>query len=375
MCEGQSFVGSILGNAKQLQKIRDYLVKKPIRYLGYGKSAEYGKVRIETGELVTDNVKKNEVRSKKVLIELISPTIVYSRKAIPSTRAVDLIEEVLFALGLEEKGEKEAAELSENAQLYMKYTTLGGFNVTWNTRKPYIDSFDKGTSIVLTFEQELSIEEGIYMIGERNSEGYGECRIRDLQSNGKREGAVINDNADYSSETLDIMSEQMHSDVKKVLLALCSERFSSYVRLEAAIDADKWYKKNKSEIVKPTVSNMILMMKDSSTIEDVVRAVHKRFAEANSARKDKKLEVANKILQCVGCDRANDKEGDVNSSDEKGHKAENLTRDFCKKYNLTGFSPDRENVKMEYLKEFLIQIKYATRNNTREEIKEGEKDE
>lgn len=61
---------------------------------------------------------------------------------------------------------------------FLRYETIGGFNVTWRRRKPVFTTLGRGT--VCRFHSEKGADVSAledYFVGERVSEGYGEVKV------------------------------------------------------------------------------------------------------------------------------------------------------------------------------------------------------
>ena len=332
---GQDFYGFITGSEEQISKIYDLLSEKTSAHIGYGNSAEYGAVRITVSELG----KKNEQRIKtnRILVKLEAPTIVYNEQAFYSVDKRDLILEINKVLGLDES--------IIPTKTYIKYVTVGGFNVTWNLRKPTIEAFDKGTVLVYSFDSEVEIPLGTMFIGERCIEGYGEINVSELIENATGRYSIVGTEASKTSENA---TKRM---IPKCSLgaALSEELFTQYLEYYVSqtgmnrIDSDS----------KATISNMLGMCKSYQSIEEVQKSVKERYDVSSESKKEK----GNKAVAILK---------QVESNYEKA-----LT-DFCTAF-LLEWKPNMETekkLKMNYLRFHLIGMKYRIRET---EIKKGEK--
>lgn len=95
--------------------------------------------------------------------------------------------------------------------------------------------------------------------------------------------------------------------------------------------------------MKPTVSNLLLMCKDSQTLGQVEESMKKRFAEKTSEKKRQKLQDAEFIL----------KEVKKNSGQ--------LLAGFCKRYQVSQYAPKQEEYEYVYLIHYLNELKYRFR--------------
>lgn len=326
ICAGQKFQGFITGDAQQIRRIYDMFAAENEIQLGYGKAGEYGRcaLRIISTEVPAENKGK---KGSEFWIELISPAILYSDKAFYSTNVKDLKEEITTALGLTEGDVKDM-------RYFVNLVTIGGYNVTWQKRKPTIEAFDKGTVVHIELNREVDIPVQSVWIGERNAEGYGEIQIHPVQENGiyLQVGKIAGAKKKTEQNPLNLEN-------KPYLTEIAGKLFQSYLACQAACDVPPV--KNLSDSMKPVVQNMLLMYQDARTMEDMQNAVSSRY-DKTSDHKKKKGEAAYSILTSVR------------------ERSKTLERDFQAQQNLNNFSY-KGDVEMEYLKQYLIQMKYKLR--------------
>ena len=338
IAEGQTFMGTITGSEAQIKIINDILSEDTPFYLGYSKSSEYGKVKIRVIEDSQRDDKKEIVSAREktnsLVVHFVSPTIVYNNKAAATTDYKDLVEEIIATLKIEERPIKVTP--------YLRYDSVGGWNVTWGLKKPTIPVFDKGTAIRLDFETDVEVEigRGIYF-GERTTEGFGEAIVLPVSKCGsKREGVILEAEETQKETTLDVsdgIAEQ-----------LCKPIFNSFVK-KNAIDLVKIDEKNlnsKKEIYRPTVSNMLLMLQETDEFNELENMVEDRFEKKSEGKQDKYM-AAKTILSTVS------------------QASESIADDFCKEYRVANLKADGNEVKLALVKEYLVQAKYKMRGADR----------
>lgn len=169
---GQVFKGYILANNReQASIIRNALRKRNTLRMGSGKLSEYGNVRIEN--IVIEAVEeKEENRVNEFELKLNAPLILYNENLMPTADVKDLTNYLSDLLG-----HKLTLENS-----FLKYETIGGFNVSWNRRKQSMIVLGKGT--VCTFKSDQKVNISLLkdtFIGQRTSEGYGEVSVSTLK--------------------------------------------------------------------------------------------------------------------------------------------------------------------------------------------------
>lgn len=105
--------------------------------------------------------------------------------------------------------------------------TIGGFNVSWNRRKPIFNALGKGSTFRLHSERGFDAGRLRHeFIGERVSEGYGEIQVKELAETAE---VTVWKNAVNVSETEEIKND--HTGImQKLLQAEFERRVQSYVR-------------------------------------------------------------------------------------------------------------------------------------------------
>lgn len=164
---GQVFKGYILVNDEQKQDISRVLCKERNLRMGYGKGSEYGDVIIQN-VTIEDVEKPKEECVNEFELKLNAPLILYNDYLMPIADVKDLEKLLNEILGCELTLKKS----------FLKYETIGGFNVSWQRKKQSMIVLGKGTVCTFTSEQPVDISKlKNAFIGERNSEGYGEITV------------------------------------------------------------------------------------------------------------------------------------------------------------------------------------------------------
>ena len=339
---GQTMKGYICGTVGQIQKIYDILSQKEIYYIGYSRSSEYGKVRLHITNLRHQERSRTE-KVKDFYVKIEAPTIVYNDRAFYSTDIEDLIQEIAATLGISKL-------ITENTrvQRFVRYTTIGGYNTQWDRPKPIVTAFDKGTVLKFSLKEEAEITfPPLLLLGERVTEGFGEASVH-----------IIHESEKKPEKPSDIYMEIKQTNSNYCLDAeeapfvkkLGEEIFDTYVRYEAMESAQKNSKKI-SLTMRPTVSNMLQMCRESDTFEDIQIICEKRYGK-NTKNKQEKMKYAKKVL-------------DIAESE-----TESLSEKFCDSYHITNFNPNRGKICKTYLESYLTQMKYMLRQTERD--KKGE---
>lgn len=340
---GQSFQGYISGPIEQLWKVAECLTKHLYYSIGAARSSEYGKVKITPIVEENDSTSMQKGISKvsrvgmDLQIKLESPTIVYSRENVTySTDVEDLCEEINVVLGLENK--------PDDIKKYINYTSVGGFNVTWNMRKPTVDAFDKGTVLIYHFETRPSFSVDLQqertnrmLIGERTMEGYGEISVCE----------ICPETMSYIGEIREIekaanINGKLNVSELNFAAEICERKWKEYLQIQSTLKA-KSFSRNRLEKAKPTISNMLIMCVEQVTWTGIQETVRKRY-EKNSEVKAEKKKIAEDIIKTV--------EEEINSLPQK----------FMAHYRICGWEAELDYSRIEYLKSYLIELKYCARN-------------
>lgn len=327
---GQTFKGYIQGTCDQIETVYNYISLNPEISLGYGRNSEYGKCFMRvSGIEQMEPAGKNAKSGKQFYVLLKAPTIIYSDKAAYSTSAEDLIAEIAANIGIDK------SILGKQVKRYINITSVGGFNVTWGFRKPTIKAFDKGTVLQFTTTSDVQVPIGTIWLGERCMEGYGEAEIALIDENGKYSGVItMEDNGDAAGKEVDLERLELLPDIANRL-------FKDYLGYVAAVKVSESYKTNvNEELLRPTVSNMLLMHKEAKNLGELEHFCRERYAK-KAGTKEEKEKQAEEII---------------------GHVKEmrQLEERFGRDYHVKGFQY-KGDVEMEYLKQYLIQIKYRLR--------------
>lgn len=330
---GQTFRGFIQGSELQIKQLYAYLTEDSDIRLGSGRMAEYGKA-----SLTITGLQKNDAcevaPAKEFIIKLEAPAIIYSEQAVYTTDKRQLQKEVEAELDMERD------QILESRG-FVNYTTVGGFNVTWGMRKPTIEAFDKGTVLYYRLNQETNLPaSGKLWIGERVTEGYGEATVMKVDHKCCR-NQIQKSEEQYRSKVVDAADSIFTKN-------LCRNLFAEYLRSRAAASALRDVDKSgwNYEAANPTISNLILICKEHSDMESVCMAAEARFGK-NAAGKEEKKHIWISINENI-----------IKHSSE-------LMSEFCQKYQIKNYDFSENEIRFLYIKEYLLQLKYALRKERR----------
>lgn len=341
---GQCFEGFICGTKEQMKKIYDLLKERSHYQMGYARNAEYGNIRLDIIELAENQ--EQQMTLQNFTVTLNAPAIVYSEKAMYTTDVNCLIREINAVLGL--TMDSQICEIKK----YVHYTSIGGFQVSWGRRKPVISAFDKGTVLEYHLKEpvQIALSEPL-LIGERTTEGYGEIKVSEIDDTKGKYCNPIAGGQINEKEIPEIVTEDSFEQ------ALCFKQLKQYIKMQTIQHLQQLKKQQKKEKLNPdihaTVSNMILMSKESKTMEEVRAKTEERFGKM-SGNKESKNQVANKILK------------------EVEQKSQLIFGQFCAVYHIKNLQ-EPEDITMLYLSSFLTEVKYRMRRMNTEQDKGGKK--
>ena len=337
ICAGQAFSGRIHGSVEQIRKIYELLQDSEC-YIGFGRMSEYGRCEIEVLSTETESV--SEVTTDEAVVKLEAPAILYGDKATPTVDTKTLIAECIAVLGLK----KEDLD-TDRCRVFAKFSKSGGFNVTWKKRKPTIPVFDKGTVVQLFFKQQKSLRvTSELLLGERISEGYGEASLHFPKNEKTGYFGKIKENDS-------IQRSQKEYTVKKggIVDQFAKQVLVSELELDAAEQAEAKAKSFGETIGKPTVSNMMIMWKESNDAKKGISGIRNmadaRYGNKTTGVKDKKLDMAEKLLELT----------------EK--RTTEVINCFRQTYGLKEFETSADEMQMKYLNALLRELKYVWHHN------------
>lgn len=162
---GQTFGGSIYADKVCAEKILEAVnVLGEVR-MGYGKSSEFGAV-----DFVLYDVEPFDEQSQSMMHDAVltlgSDVILYNEYGMPSTE-INVLKNCLEAVS--------GVDDLELTHPFLDFALIGGFNVTWQRRKPEFHALGKGSAFLVHSDKGFDAERlRSQFIGERTAEGYGE---------------------------------------------------------------------------------------------------------------------------------------------------------------------------------------------------------
>lgn len=168
LAAGQTFMGRIYGKPEQLAAIHQKLNALQTVNLGYYRSSGYGRCSL--------HVQKKEMPAVSettdcIAVWLHSPAVLLDEVGMPCAKPDAFVRYLDSIL-------PEHVQVKTVRQKHLRYTQIGGYNVTWGMHKQVLQAYAGGTVFVLELTGEADVQalQG-RMLGERTAEGYGEMEV------------------------------------------------------------------------------------------------------------------------------------------------------------------------------------------------------
>lgn len=131
---GQTFGGSIYADKVCAEKILDAVNSLGEVRMGYGKSSEFGTVDFVLYD-VEPSGEQNPSMMHDAVLTLGSDVVLYNEYGMPSTEINVLKHCLETVIGVDDL---------ELTHPFLDFALIGGFNVTWQRRKPAFHALGKG---------------------------------------------------------------------------------------------------------------------------------------------------------------------------------------------------------------------------------------
>lgn len=313
----QTFCGYFMADKLQAESLVEALKNKQSFRLGSGKNAEFGEIDLYIDKNISllDSAEGGQTIEKDFALYLDSAVILYNKNGMLTADINDLVNYLADLLKCDDL---------ECRGCFLKYETVGGYNVTWGRQKPVFTALGKGTVCQLHSDSgaDISILKD-YFIGERVSEGYGEIHTSLIP----QEKIVIRKE--------NVKTEEKQDDKTNIIFQLKKNETKNKLRETARKAASRRRDEYNNTDSTSVISRMILVNKEQNTLE----------------------EMENQIDQW--------------SSDSKKRKAQKMMRDIRE---LTEEFQDnlyleKQEIYQIVSKEFLMQMKYQNReDNCQKEV-------
>ena len=248
---GQSFRGYIYADQKQTEILISAMEQIGNIRMGYGKNSEFGAIEFVLDELSAVTSEKQIMHD--AMVTLVSDLILYNENGVLTTE-IGVMKEYLESL-------LDVKDL-EIINPFLQFTTIGGFNVTWNRRKPIFNALGKGSTFLL--HSETGFDAGLLsgeFLGERVTEGYGEILVEEPL---KKAEVEIKKNSWEK-----VIEEDAKADRAGIMQLLLQSEFERRVQSEVRrkLNEKKSKYETRRKALNPAISKIRLIFKTELTYE------------------------------------------------------------------------------------------------------------
>lgn len=260
ICAGQTFGGYIYADRYSSEKIIDAVQNLGEVRMGYGRNSEFGAVNFELKKV--ECIKEKSNICKDVEITMLSDVILYNDNGVPSTD-LSVLKKYLEDI-------TETVDLSIKSS-FIKYVTIGGYNVTWNARKPVFNAIGKGS--VLLIHSDVGMDAGKLMnnhfIGERTYEGYGEICVEEARS--MAEEYILKEQ--IPEHTYENNDNDTSGIINALLVSELDKKIYEYIVDNVIVPLRKQYKKGSATGLNTALAKLRLIFKDVTTYEEMLEQI------------------------------------------------------------------------------------------------------
>lgn len=193
---------------------------------------------------------------------MLSDVILYNDNGVPSTD-LSVLKKYLEDI-------TETVDLSIKSS-FIKYVTIGGYNVTWNARKPVFNAIGKGS--VLLIHSDAGMDAGRLMnnhfIGERTYEGYGEICVEEARSTA--EEYILKEQ--IPEHTYENNDNDMSGIINALLVSELDKKIYEYIVDNVIVPLRKQYKKGSATGLNTALAKLRLIFKDVTTYEEMLEQI------------------------------------------------------------------------------------------------------
>lgn len=311
--QGQVFEGGIILDKKYVDILKALLVSGDF-YLGKSKSSQYGRCQLTEGRKKEDRLPGNKIPAGHyAVVTFLSNTILLDGKDRDTTEQngtgkdeegqdgtgrfqvyfEEVKEAVKTALKLKETAE---AKEEKDYTACLQTTTATGYMGTWNLRKDAVPAVRAGSCLVYCIGEEFP--EGIYFIGERNAEGYGQVLVEEANTM-----KYMLEEMEEAEEQGDEKGKEGNEAVKNLLKPILLKSFMEKKKLAALKREDQ--KKQKKNISNTANGRYIFMLTESVSESDgdMERAFQNFGKRIDSIKSEDARSQGRKLLKEIGVEK------------------------------------------------------------------------
>lgn len=296
---GQTFAGYVEASGAQIERIYVDMKRHPHFRMGFNHSAEYGEVTLKVSEpqILTATA---SCFCSQFVVKLESPLMEYDEQGRYTTDIAVLTDELEQVLA---KGTKLNVKRS-----FYRYRMESGFQRKWHLRKPMIDLWDKGTTIIYEVADGSQVDIQLFQnlwLGERVQEGYGEISVYPVSQRREKTLTQIENFKEKEQEKTTTIAYQteLYPEILKNFAKLFLEQ-------QAREDARKdWDKDMDLALIQYLISSCRTYFESNEEKPGLViylkKEMEERYNKKSNDKKRGKYDLGTKILACYDENRFN----------------------------------------------------------------------
>lgn len=272
---GQSFRGYLYAGKEQAKQILQAVESMNEVRMGYGRSSEFGAVDFTLD--YAEEMAEEHKTVKRAILTLGADVLLYNDQGMLTTDIRVLEKELRRMAGTEDLHLEKP---------YIQFNPIGGYNVTWQRRKPAAYALAKGSTFLLYSDQgfDMGLLDGKFA-GERVSEGYGELLVKEP---GDTSDVVVR--KAQPSKTAETLPEDSTGILQKLLQAEFEKQLEIAVR--GKFEEKKPEYENKTEGMNAAVAKLRVLFRTEHSYEDMEK-------EAAGIEKESKNSLCRSLIALV----------------------------------------------------------------------------
>ncbi len=252
----QSFYGYIYADKQQAREILKAVESMGEVRMGYGRSCEFGAVDFTLDSV--EKIKEEHKTVKRAILTLGADILLYNEQGMLTTDIKVLEQE------LRRMADTEDIHLEKP---YIQFNSIGGYNITWQRRKPVAYALAKGSCFLLSSDKGFDL--GLLnrkFAGERVFEGYGELWVKELANTSDvivKKGQILN------------VEEGLSADKSGIVNALLQDEFEKQIKqtVRRTFEKKEVEYEKKADGMNAAVAKMRVLFRTERSYESLVNEI------------------------------------------------------------------------------------------------------
>ncbi len=253
--KGQKFLGKIIGSKNDFKVLTELIPDGSFIYLGKSKTAQYGRCRLEYGDIKPFAKEKlSWEEGKKIVLRLHSDMILVNEYGFVVPDVELFKKEVALSIGIE-------PEKIEIKKRFLKFKKVSGFLGIWRLPKIQTQALAAGSTLVLKNKsgEDLNVP-SLSFFGLRQEEGYGMIAFEEYEPT---EDLRVNP---LQEEITPSLSKIEGEEIKQLIQFVVLRYLENKLKEEAL---EKIENKEFPQIPNAFLGKMMLFFKDSKNFEEL----------------------------------------------------------------------------------------------------------